>query len=80
MDYQEIIGRILLIIIVAGLAFILSLSSLGRKRAVALGLAAVSLVGGSYILILLAFKVAEFARLELRQYEEDPYRLALQHP
>ncbi len=48
----------------------------GRGRPVALRLALVSLAGGFYVLVILAFKVAEFSRLELREYGEDPYMLA----
>ena len=68
---------ILVIALILGLAFTLSLTSFGRRRSMSLGLALTSLIGGFYVLIVVILKAAEFSRLDLRLYGEDPFELAL---
>ncbi len=67
---------ILVIDLILGFAFALSMTSLGRRRFASLGLALVSMIGGFYVLIVVLLKAAEFSRLDLRLYGEDPYELA----
>jgi hypothetical protein len=68
---------VIVVIIVLAVVLIVTFTSIGRKRLVALGLALTSLAGGFYTLSILAFKAAEFSRVDLRLYGEDPYALAL---